>query len=193
MKLIIFILLLPLLTEGQTKPKVLVPIRVFEVHDGDGCKAVLPTGEVIKIRFSGVDAPEFKSETMWAEQPHAKQSRDTLRKWITNKTVLLDSMTMYGWKQRDQYGRMLGELYTLDTVSISVKLARAGCVWPYKSKNFRNKSRMREILESAKTAKSKKRGLWRPLKNPAGDLVEPVDPAVWRKMFRVIKMSGWQR
>jgi hypothetical protein len=84
-------------------------------------------------------------------------------------------------------------LYTKDTVSISLKLARAGCVWPYKSKNIRNKTLVRAVEKAAKLAQQKQVGLWKPTISPTGDEILPVDPIIWRRMFRVVKFKGWQR
>jgi micrococcal nuclease len=71
------------------------------IHDGDTLRVRSSKGEVIKVRFACVDAPELK-------QPLGQESRNYLRSMINEaggkvKIQIVDV---------DRYGRSLGEIWT---------------------------------------------------------------------------------
>ncbi len=71
------------------------------VHDGDTIRARSRSGQIIKVRFACIDAPEIK-------QPLGTESRDYLKKLLDEAggKVKLNITTT------DRYGRSVAELWT---------------------------------------------------------------------------------
>src|SRR4028119_2380856 len=72
------------------------------VHDGDTLRVRSPKGEILKVRFACVDAPELK-------QPLGEESRNHLRAIIKkgNNKVKLQPITT------DRYGRTVAQLWNV--------------------------------------------------------------------------------
>ena len=113
------------------------------VVDGDTIKL----GDV-KIRFSGIDAPEINQTCVASEGIVAcgKISRDILNTKVTNNKI---SCTDEG---KDFYGRVLGECF-VNGESLSSYLVRVGVAFAYRK--FSDKY----ILDE-EYAKSNKLGMW---------------------------------
>ena len=113
------------------------------VVDGDTIKL----GD-IKIRFSGIDAPEIKQTCIASEGKVAcgKISKDTLIAKVTNNKI---SCTDEG---KDVYGRVLGECF-VNGQSLSSYLVREGFAFAYRK--YSNK-----YIKDEEYAKSNKHGMW---------------------------------
>ena len=113
------------------------------VVDGDTIKL----GDV-KIRFSGIDAPEINQTCVASEGKVAcgKISRDILITKVTNNKI---SCTDEG---KDFYGRVLGECF-VNGESLSSYLVREGFAFAYR------KYSDKYILDE-EYAKSNKLGMW---------------------------------
>ena len=113
------------------------------VVDGDTIKL----GD-IKIRFSGIDAPEIKQTCIASEGKVAcgKISKDTLIAKVTNNKI---SCTDEG---KDVYGRVLGECF-VNGESLSSYLVREGFAFAYRK--YSNK-----YIQDEEYAKSNKLGMW---------------------------------
>ena len=113
------------------------------VIDGD----TIRLGDV-KIRFSGIDAPEINQTCVASEGKIAcgKISRDLLIEKVTNNKI---SCTDEG---KDFYGRVLGECF-VNGESLSAYLVREGFAFAYRK--YSNK-----YIEDEEYAKFNKLGMW---------------------------------
>ena len=113
------------------------------VIDGD----TIRLGDV-KIRFSGIDAPEINQTCVASEGKVAcgKISRDLLIEKVTNNKI---SCTDEG---KDFYGRVLGECF-VNGESLSTYLVREGFAFAYRK--YSNK-----YVEDEEYAKFNKLGMW---------------------------------
>ena len=113
------------------------------VIDGD----TIRLGDV-KIRFSGIDAPEINQTCVASEGKVAggKISRDLLIVKVTNNKI---SCTDEG---KDFYGRVLGECF-VNGESLSSYLVREGFAFAYRK--YSN-----EYIEDEEYAKFNKLGMW---------------------------------
>ena len=113
------------------------------VIDGD----TIRLGDV-KIRFSGIDAPEINQTCVASEGKVAcgKISRDLLIEKVTNNKI---SCTDEG---KDFYGRVLGECF-VNGESLSSYLVREGFAFAYR--HYSNK-----YIEDEEYAKFNKLGMW---------------------------------
>ena len=113
------------------------------VIDGD----TIRLGDV-KIRFSGIDAPEINQTCVASEGKVAcgKISRDLLIEKVTNNKI---SCTNEG---KDFYGRVLGECF-VNGESLSAYLVREGFAFAYRK--YSNK-----YIEDEEYAKFNKLGMW---------------------------------
>ena len=113
------------------------------VVDGDTIKL----GDV-KIRFSGIDAPEINQTCVASEGKVAcgKISKDILIAKVTNNKI---SCTDEG---KDVYGRVLGECF-VNGESLSSYLVREGFAFAYRK--YSNK-----YIQDEEYAKFNKLGMW---------------------------------
>ena len=113
------------------------------VIDGD----TIRLGDV-KIRFSGIDAPEINQTCVASEGKVAcgKISRDLLIEKVTNNKI---SCTDEG---KDFYGRVLGECF-VNGESLSSYLVREGFAFAYRK--YSNK-----YIEDEEYAKFNELGMW---------------------------------
>ena len=113
------------------------------VIDGD----TIRLGDV-KIRFSGIDAPEINQTCVASEGKVAcgKISRDLLIEKVTNNKI---SCTDEG---KDFYGRVLGECF-VNGESLSAYLVREGFAFAYRK--YSNK-----YIEDEEYAKFNELGMW---------------------------------
>ena len=113
------------------------------VIDGD----TIRLGDV-KIRFSGIDAPEINQTCVASEGKVAcgKISRDLLIEKVTNNKI---SCTDEG---KDFYGRVLGECF-VNGESLSSYLVREGFAFAYRKYSDK-------YIEDEEYAKFNKLGMW---------------------------------
>lgn len=116
--------------------------QVIEVIDGDTIVVLFSNKEKCRVRLVGIDAPE-------KSQPQGMRSKEELSQRILGKSINLD------WKQKDRYGRILGNVY-YDGRYINQEMVEDGWAWCYTEY-----CRSLEIVESQKRAKEKKLGLWK--------------------------------
>lgn len=131
--------------------------KVTAVKDGDTIE-MLVNGKPIRIRLFGIDAPE-------KGQPFGEKARQCAANLCFGKVVKAVQ------KSKDQYRRVVAEVFLPDNSSLNYLLLRAGFAWHYK--NF-SKSEVWATAEA--TAKKKKIGLWQD--------AHPVAPWDWRKKKR---------
>lgn len=131
--------------------------KVVSVKDGDTIEMMI-NGKAVRIRLFGVDAPE-------KGQPFGEKARLYCADLCFNKTVRMVK------KNKDQYGRIVAEVYLPDGTSLNHRLVAAGFAWHYTQ--FSNSQELARAQEKAKLEKS---GLWADK--------SPIAPWNWRKQHR---------
>ncbi|MCP5128925.1 MAG: thermonuclease family protein [Pseudomonadales bacterium] len=129
--------------------------QLLRVIDGDTVEIRMANRGEVRIRLSGVDAPE-------RDQPYGSQSTRCL------KEIMRGGDLNVRLKKKDRYDRWVGSLY-IDGESVEVRLAEQGCAWwysRYAPANF-------AVAKGHYFAKFENRGLW------AGD--NPIPPWEWRR------------
>lgn len=116
---------------------------VRSVHDGDSMR-VQCRGErrTTAIRMRQIDAPEL-------DQAHGIQARDHLRKLCSR-----GSTATIRTQGRDQYGRVLGDVYCANK-NINEEMVSSGSAWPY-----RRYVTDQKLFRLQKEAREARRGLW---------------------------------
>lgn len=128
--------------------------RVIGVLDGDTIE-VLQDEKPVRIRLANIDAPEKK-------QAFGNWSANQLKSLIAGKPVTVS------YSQEDQYGRIIGRVFTATGTEANLIMVRIGAAWVYERYNTDY------TLPGIQTqARKDRRGLW----------VEkhPVEPWIWRK------------
>ena len=128
--------------------------KVVGITDGDTVK-VLRDNQTVKIRLSGIDAPEM-------DQPFGKQSKRFVSKLIFGKTVDVKDLGL------DRYKRTLGYI-TEGSTEVNEAIVAAGLAWHYVKYSDDQK-----LAEAEKKARAAKRGLWA---DP-----ESMPPWKWRRL-----------
>lgn len=116
--------------------------KVVKVYDGDTITLLDTSNNQLKIRFSGIDAPERK-------QAFGEKSRDYLASMIAGKTVEVKV------KEKDKYGRYIGTVYS-NNKDINLEMLKGGYAWHYS--HYDNQ---RSYQNAMNDAKARKLGLWR--------------------------------
>lgn len=126
---------------------------VIAVIDGDTV-LVLRDRQKIKVRLTGIDAPE-------KQQPYGKRSRRSLCQLVCRRAVRVEQRAV------DQYQRALATLYA-DGLDVNREQVRRGMAW---ENSFHHSDR--ELVAIQREAQQARRGLWA----DAG----PQPPWVWRR------------
>lgn len=129
--------------------------KVIRVLDGDTIE-VLQNQTPVRIRLGNVDAPEKK-------QAYGRWSANQLKKLIAGKRVAVK------YSQTDRYGRIIGQVYTMNGIEASRYMVQSGGAWVYERYNTDN------VLPALQQeAREQKRGLWADS--------QPVPPWEWRRI-----------
>lgn len=142
--------------------------QVVRVLDGDTLSVADGRHRRIKVRLSGIDAPE-------KNQAHGRESRAHLASMLMGKAVDVE------WDKRDAYGRVIGRVLIAPSACPACDKSRdaglaqisAGYAWWYRTESqelaYADKYRY-AFAENA--ARARRSGLWAA---PA-----PMPPWVWR-------------
>lgn len=130
------------------------------VHDGDTLRVQSPNGQVLKIRFACIDAPELKQEL-------GKESRNYLRSLINKangkvKIQIVDT---------DRYGRSVAELWTKEGLLQSY-MTSSGMAFAY-DQYKKNCPHWNSVKSAEQVAIDNKLGVW-----ASPNFIKPWD---WRK------------
>ena len=99
--------------------------KVQRVVDGDTIYVVDNFGQKLKVRLTGIDAPE-------QNQPYGLASAYHLRELLLNKLVLLKSKSMNGKPYSvDRYKRVLAKVI-LDGKDVNLSQVLSGYAWHFK-------------------------------------------------------------
>jgi endonuclease YncB( thermonuclease family) len=138
---------------GEPDPDAAASLPEYEVvensiHDGDTLRVRSPKGEILKIRFACVDAPELK-------QPLGQESRNYLRSMINEAGGKVKVKVI----NTDRYGRSVAEIWTKSGL-LQSRMTGAGMAFAYDrySKDCPNWD---AVKSSEKTAIEYKLGVWR--------------------------------
>jgi micrococcal nuclease len=118
------------------------------VHDGDTLRVRSSDGQVLKIRFACVDAPELK-------QPMGEESRNHLRSLVNRggNKVKVQAITV------DRYGRTVAQLWN-NYGLIQSQMAIAGMAYGYDQ--YKKDCPNWEAIESTQVqAQEAKLGVWK--------------------------------
>lgn len=151
-----------------------IRVTVKAVHDGDSYKVEFPGGKNEWVRLVGVDAPEVLSPYIVKAQPFGRNAGDSVRILLKGTTVFLDTLATKN--SRDQYGRLLGEIYTQDSVFLPLLLVERGWAWAAPQKNRTAKNLNRTLQEAQKEAKENGMGLF-------ATRQRAVRPDTWRERY----------
>jgi micrococcal nuclease len=137
--------------------------RVVGIVDGDTID-VLRGGRPERIRLAGIDCPE-------KAQPYGSRARQATATLAFGADVhVLD-------KERDRYGRTVGEVVLGDGRSLNRELVRQGWAWWY-----RQYSQDRALGDLEIVARMERRGLWADL--------QPMPPWEWRARQHSQRYAG---
>ena len=138
---------------GETDPDAAASLPEYEVipgsiHDGDTLRVRSSKGEVLKIQFACVDAPELK-------QPLGEESRNYLQSMINEANGKVKVKII----ETDWYGRSVGEVWTQSGL-LQSRMAAANMAFAYAqySKDCPN---WNAVKSSEKAASELKLGVWR--------------------------------
>lgn len=129
--------------------------KVVAVKDGDTLE-VMKEGVAVQIRLYGIDCPE-------KGQAFGQRAKKFASDLAFGKTVKVIE------KDRDRYGRTVGEVILEEGQSLNRELVRAGLAWWYRQ--YAKKDAELEALE--RDARKAKTGLWAD--------ADPVPPWNWRR------------
>lgn len=118
------------------------------VHDGDTLRVRSSQGQVLKIRFACIDAPELK-------QPLGEESRNYLRSIVSKggNKVRVQPITV------DRYGRTVAQLWN-NSGLIQSQMVVAG--WAYGYEQYKKDCPNWSAIESTQTqAQNEKLGIWK--------------------------------
>jgi endonuclease YncB( thermonuclease family) len=132
---------------------------VTAVTDGDTVKVATSSG-VRDIRLDGIDAPEMA-------QPYGPESRANLSALVVNQPVTVT------FSKSDQYGRVVGSVFTSSCQLANLNQLQTGSAWFYKAYQCELSASVRTLFAEAQTAAAAApRGLWA--------AAEPTAPWVFR-------------
>jgi micrococcal nuclease len=117
------------------------PAKVISIIDGDTIHVLVADKQDVKIRLSGIDAPE-------QQQPFSKQSEQALSDKILGQTVEVKA------HDTDRYGRTVADVFLGDRW-INLEMVADGWSWHYVAY-----SSDRRLAEAEQKARKKKAGLW---------------------------------
>ena len=145
--------------------------KVVKVADGDTI-TVLHDDERVKIRLSGIDAPE-------KAQPFGNDARQNMTDMVFGKEVHVEE------RKKDRYGRTIGRVWIAAaeckaspacpmTLDVSLALLAQELAWHYKKYETDQPPEERgQYGRAEEEARSTQAGLWRD--------ADPVPPWEWRR------------
>ena len=120
---------------------------VSAVHDGDTV-TLNAAGVIHKIRLDGIDAPELA-------QTFGSLSQSTLASAVLGKIVQV------AYSQTDQYGRIVGAVFTAGCEYVNLKQVASGMAWFYRAYQCELSAPLRaQFAKAEDAAVASKTGLW---------------------------------
>lgn len=132
---------------------------VSSVRDGDTV-TLSSAGASYKIRLDGIDAPELA-------QPFGSLSQSALAGAVLGKSVQV------AYSKIDQYGRIVGAVFTDSCEYVNLKQVASGMAWFYKAYQCELSAAVRgQFAKAEEAAVASKTGLW--------SQADPTEPWVYR-------------
>lgn len=148
--------------------------KVVQIAEGDIITVLDAENEKHKVRLLGIDAPEVGHGKGEPGQPYGTKSKEFLERHIDGKQVRVV------WRERDQYKRILGDVYVAVDGVPGVELwvnqdsVSRGLAW-----HFSPLDKRQALAEAEREARQQKLGLWRDS--------NPIPPWEWRREEREAK------
>ena len=121
--------------------------RIVGVIDGDTVDLLTDAKVLIRVRLSGIDAPEKK-------QAFGSVAKQALSELAFNRTVLITG------EKKDRNGRLIGKI-TVAGTDVNLRMVQLGYAWHFKK--YEREQPPDDRLRYAKaelTARSQRIGLW---------------------------------
>lgn len=139
--------------QGANAPSQVFAAEVIAVLDGDTL-LVSRGGKPVKLRLSGIDAPE-------KAQPYGTASQKSLAELVMRKQVQVESRAV------DDYGRIVA-VVSIAGLDVNREQVRRGLAWEYS--RFHSD---RGLVALQREAQLARRGLWAD--------ADSIEPSQWRK------------
>jgi endonuclease YncB( thermonuclease family) len=121
--------------------------RVVGVIDGDTIDVLTSKLETLRVRMSGIDAPELG-------QAFGRNAKAALSGLAFTRQVTIE------WHKRDRYGRLVGKV-TVEGRDIALEMLTLGMAWHYARFESEQPAADRRGYADAQTrARVARRGLW---------------------------------
>ena len=147
------------------------PYTVLEVFDGDSFNLKSASGQTIRIRLAGIDAPE-------KSQPYSAQSRMSLERLLQSGAITLEPI------KKDQFDRWIAKVL-VGNQDVGFTQIELGYAWFFTRYRRDLPEETQNLYAQAEgRAKSEKKGLW----GWSGP-IEP--PWKFREKMRKEKSSSW--
>jgi len=122
--------------------------KVIHVADGDTITILDSSNQHLKVRLSGIDAPE-------KAQDYGQRSKEHLNGLVQGQQVIVET------SKKDRYGRHVGQVL-LNGLDVNLEQLRAGLAWYYRQYERELTPELRDSYTAAEAkAKQEKSGLWR--------------------------------
>ncbi|MFQ5929929.1 MAG: thermonuclease family protein [Acidobacteriota bacterium] len=149
--LALLLILLPAPVSSQSDPAVVQVVRVIDGHTIQVCCAF---GDLVKVRYIGVDTPEIHHPMKGVEH-YGKEASEANRKLVDGKIVRLE----FDVEQLDRYGRILAYVFLDDGTFVNAWLVENGYAMVMTVPP--NVKHQELFLKLQREAREAKRGLWR--------------------------------
>jgi endonuclease YncB( thermonuclease family) len=121
--------------------------RIVGVMDGDTVDLLTDSRELIRVRLSGIDAPEKR-------QAFGNVAKKALSDLTFHRRVEISG------HKRDRWGRVVGKV-TASGIDANLQMVKRGLAWHYKKYQKEQPLEDRQVYAEAElAAKSKHLGLW---------------------------------
>jgi endonuclease YncB( thermonuclease family) len=121
--------------------------RIVGVVDGDTVDLLTPTHELLRVRLSGIDAPERR-------QPFS----DVAKKLLSG--LVFDRHVVVTYRKRDRNGRLIGKVLVAGR-DANLRLVQEGLAWHYKKYEREQPAEDSKAYAAAESAAQTRRlGLW---------------------------------
>jgi endonuclease YncB( thermonuclease family) len=121
--------------------------RVVGVSDGDTITVLVDGRDNVKVRLTGIDAPE-------KSQPFGAVSKRNLSDQVFGKSVTVE------WDKKDKYGRVLGRVL-VNGNDVCLEQIKVGLAWHYKQYAREQTENLGSAYaEAEQQARVQKIGLW---------------------------------
>jgi endonuclease YncB( thermonuclease family) len=121
--------------------------RVVGLIDGDTLDILTAGFETLRVRLSGIDAPELG-------QAFGRNAKAALSSLVFARSVAIE------WRKRDRYDRLVAKV-TLEGRDIALEMLALGVAWHYtRFESEQPAADRREYADAQIRARVARRGLW---------------------------------